>query len=277
LNEARILVRQLSGAGFGVAGYDWPSERHPMLKAIASLGLECSLELVNDVDIGLIAGATEGWGVAIDAGTGNNVRGRSLDGRVAGITGCGNQFGEYGGASELVGLALIAISHEWSRRGAPTVLTQMFIKHIGATSIVDFLEGIAINRYELSSTMALLVLRAAADGDLVAQEIVRNNSQDLGKSTLGIIRQLEFQNITFEIILIGSMFRNGPLVIEPLKEIVLSEAPYAQFIQLSSPPVVGGVLLGMASAGINPQSVRSKLVNNLELMKVRIFQSSETA
>jgi N-acetylglucosamine kinase-like BadF-type ATPase len=277
LNEAGILIEQISGAGFGVSGYDWPSERNPMLKSIASLGLNCSLELVNDVDIGLIAGATQGWGVAIDAGTGNNVRGRSPDGQVAGITGCGNRFGELGGASELVGLALIAIAHDWSRRGPQTILTEKFREHVGASSSVDFLEGVALHRYDLSANMGLLVIQAATVGDKIAQEIVRVNSQDLGKSALGVIRQLEFQNSRFEIVLIGSMFKSGPLIFKPMEEIILSEAPYAQFVQLSCPPVAGGVLLGMAAAGLNPQTMRTKLMGNLGSGKDQIFQPSETA
>ena len=42
---------------------------------------------VNDVEIGIYAGTKAGWGVAVDAGTGNNVRGRDETGRTGRITG----------------------------------------------------------------------------------------------------------------------------------------------------------------------------------------------
>src|SRR5512146_2269308 len=38
LEEARLRVDQLAGAGFGIGGYDWPSQRQPHLDAIGSIG-----------------------------------------------------------------------------------------------------------------------------------------------------------------------------------------------------------------------------------------------
>ena len=50
----------IAGAGFGVAGYDWPSELPSTLEAIAPLGLTCPVAAVNDTIIGLLAGAEQG-------------------------------------------------------------------------------------------------------------------------------------------------------------------------------------------------------------------------
>ncbi|MBN1668698.1 MAG: hypothetical protein JW862_16510, partial [Anaerolineales bacterium] len=52
LQTAGIQARQIAGAGFGLAGYDWPSQRQPHQQAIATLGLDCPFELVNDAVIG---------------------------------------------------------------------------------------------------------------------------------------------------------------------------------------------------------------------------------
>jgi N-acetylglucosamine kinase-like BadF-type ATPase len=43
-----VDVADIAGTGFGVAGYDFPSDREPHLQAIASLGLPCPMEVVND-------------------------------------------------------------------------------------------------------------------------------------------------------------------------------------------------------------------------------------
>ena len=123
LNTAKLSKARLSGAGFGIAGYDWPAEREPTRQAIETLGLSMPFEFVNDAVIGLLAGTSEGWGVAVVAGTSNNCRGRDRDGREGRITGAGPHMGEYGGASELVGRALQAVSHAWTRRGPATGLT----------------------------------------------------------------------------------------------------------------------------------------------------------
>ena len=63
LADAGLTRGQIGGAGFGVAGYDWPGERAPTLQAIDSLALRCPIGLVNDAVIALIAGARDGWGV----------------------------------------------------------------------------------------------------------------------------------------------------------------------------------------------------------------------
>jgi len=272
-----LKVTQIAGAGFGVAGYDWPSERPATLQSIAALSLCCPFEAVNDVDIGLIAGTVEGWGIVIDAGSGNNVHGRTPGGQIAGITGNGGRFGEYGGSAELVSRALIAISYEWTGRGPATQLTPAFIQYVGARDISDFLEGLVLDRYLLSNQMAPLVFEVAAAGDTVAQEVITWNSRELGYSAVGIIRKLGFQNLDFEVVLIGSMFNGGRLATEPMQRIIWAEAPRAHFVHLNCPPVVGGVLLGMQAAGcIAPDSIRSSVHPRLVESANRLFQSAGT-
>src|SRR5512133_3609045 len=43
-----VDAASITGAGFGVAGYDFPSDREGHMQAIASLRLSCPLEVVND-------------------------------------------------------------------------------------------------------------------------------------------------------------------------------------------------------------------------------------
>jgi N-acetylglucosamine kinase-like BadF-type ATPase len=44
---------QIAGAGFGIAGYDFPSEKEDHLRAISPLGLSCPVEIINDGANGL--------------------------------------------------------------------------------------------------------------------------------------------------------------------------------------------------------------------------------
>src|SRR5215212_8319035 len=81
LAAAGLERAAIAGAGFGVAGYDWPCERQSTFDAIATLGLSAPVEAVNDTIIGLLAGAERGWGVALVAGTSNNCRGWDREGR----------------------------------------------------------------------------------------------------------------------------------------------------------------------------------------------------
>ena len=72
-DNAGIDKNEIAGAGFGIGGYDWPAtQREPTLQALQTLGLNAPLEVANDAIIGLLAGAAQGWGVAVVAGTSCN-------------------------------------------------------------------------------------------------------------------------------------------------------------------------------------------------------------
>src|SRR5512143_585335 len=91
---------QIAGAGFGVAGFDFLSEKKDHLRAIRPLGLSCPMEVVNDGANGLISGTSHGIGVNVTAGSGINARGRGKNGQEGRVVGNGVEFGEYGGAIE---------------------------------------------------------------------------------------------------------------------------------------------------------------------------------
>ena len=47
-DSAGITRTQITGAGFGLAGYDWPEDRQPHIDIIRNLGLIAQFEIVND-------------------------------------------------------------------------------------------------------------------------------------------------------------------------------------------------------------------------------------
>jgi N-acetylglucosamine kinase-like BadF-type ATPase len=251
LAGTNVTVGEIAGAGFGIAGFDWPTERTAMLEAIAVLGLDCPLDAVNDAMLGVIAGSAEGWGIAVVSGTGCNCRGRTRDHLRQGmVTGAGLQMGEGAGASELVQWAVQALAHMWSRRGPRTALAEALIERAGARDLEDLIEGIFNARYDLNASAAPLVLETARRGDPVANALVERAGHELGELANAVIRQLDFQIESFDIVLIGSMFSAGEMLIRPLRETVLPFAPGARFVKLESPPVLGAVLLGMEQGGL---------------------------
>lgn len=250
LAMAGISLGEIRGAGFGIAGYDWPSERQSMLASIGRICLSCPVEAGNDTLVGLLAGAQGGWGVAVDAGTGENCIGRDRTGRTAQLTGSGPMFAEFGGSHSLVVKAVQAVSLEWGHRGPATALSREFVRLAGAKNVSDLLEGLTLGYYEAYGDVAPLVFKVAEEGDEIARECIRWAGRELGSMVNGIICQLGFEDLAFDVVLIGSMFNGGELVIDPLKDTVCSCAGMARFVKLEVPPVTGGVLLGMEAAGI---------------------------
>lgn len=262
LSAAGLGVDRVAGAGLGVAGYDWPSEAAPILAVIDTLSLQAPLALVNDALIGLIAGASEGWGVVVTAGTSVNSWGRDRQGRLGRMIGYGGTVGEYAGAWELVQQAVIAAGRAWTRRGPPTRLTAAFLALTGASDEQALFEGLTLDRLTIPASAAPLVFQVAKEGDRVAQDLIRWAGQELGSLAVGIIRQLEFQDQPVEVVLTGSLFRGGAMLIRPMEETVLAEAPRARFVHLTAPPVVGGVLLGMERVGLPYGQVRHTLLDS---------------
>ena len=270
MQQAKIELTQIAGAGMGIGGYDWPSERQDHLEAIRPIGLNCPLEIVNDASLGILAGTTEGWGVSVVAGTGCNARGWSRDHKRQGrAVGGGSRWsGEYAGGFDIVARAMQAVAFEWLKRGPATALTPVFLEYTGASDLGDLVEGVYLHRFPFESDLVLKVFEIARQGDPQAQAVMRWAGRELGGMAAGVINQLEIQKERFEVVLIGSLHGASPILDETLRKTVLEIARQARFVRLIVPPVVGGVLLGMEAFGWNGSPLREKLIETTcEILK----------
>jgi N-acetylglucosamine kinase-like BadF-type ATPase len=248
LQQVGITIDQITGAGYGVSGLDYPMQKAPTLQVIKSLGLSAPLEAVNDALIGLVAGARDGWGVAVVSGTGCNCWGWDCNRRQGQVTGGGWQMGEHAGSIELAYRAVQLVAYEWTQRGPATQLTPMLLRYLGKTDVVEMLHGLTSGRLDIDAAMAPLIFEVAAQGDAAAIDLIRWAGRELGELAKAVIRQLDFAALEFDVVLLGSMFNGGPLLIEPLRESIAELAPRARLVRLQTLPVVGAVLLGMEQA-----------------------------
>lgn len=262
--NAKIHVDQITGAGFGIGGYDWPAEEPAMRRVIGNVGLESPFKMVNDVTLGLLAGTSEGWGVAVVSGTGCNCRGWDREHKREGrVSGYGTLMGEGAGGSELIYRTMQIIGYSWSKRIPPTALADAFIKNFGAKNLEDLIEGYTNGYYQIGADAAPIVFQTAAQGDEAAHRLVRWAGVELGELANAVIRQLEFENLEFEIALVGSMFKSGEPLIAPMRETVHAIAPKAKLIPAEVKPVIGAVLLGMEASGFNPSHAEREKIKSL--------------
>jgi len=268
INKAVQHAFQISGTnksdllamGFGLAGYDWPSEREIMIKAIEALEIPADYDLVNDVEIGLIAGTQHGVGIAVDAGSGNNIRGRNKVGAIGRITGNGMSFGELGGASEIVWQAVIAATYAWTKRGPETGLSDLLKSHLGVESNDSLIEGLATGKFLPSPAIAKDIFRLAIAGDSVPMEIIIRSAQELAKNVNAVIKQLNLEKDEFDIVTMGSVFKAGEIYSKPFRESILQFAPKANIFPLQVFPVVGAILLAADKASILTDDFRQKIM-----------------
>lgn len=271
LREAGIGRDAVTSACFGMAGFDWESQRQPHMNAIATLGLPGPVELVNDAFLVLHAGVSAGWGVALIAGTGCNCVGQREDGRTGRAVGEGFYMGEGSGATELMLQAKYAVAAAWTKCGPPTALTTHFVQALGALNEDDLIEGLATRRYRLSADLAPLVFDVAQTGDSVAQGLITWAAEALASMVQGVCRQLEIRQEAFEIVLGGSFFNAGDALLMPLHELILSDLPGAALVHPGVPPVGGAVLLAMRRADQPDPHIR---VARRQLQRFRYGQTN---
>ena len=265
--QAGIAPLHIAGAGFGLGGYDWPSELPPTLEAIRPLGIaNAAVEVVNDAMIGLVAGAQAGWGLAVVSGSGCNCWGRNRQHKYGNVTGMGYPMGEGAGGGELVSEAVRRVSRAWSRRGPATQLTGVFCQLVGVKTASELIEGLTQDRFSLRGRAAPLIFQAAQEGDPVACELLRWAGEGLADLAAGVIRQIEIEQEQFEVVLVGSLFKGGPMLIEPMRAALLKVAPGASLVRLTTPPVVGGVLLGMEQCALPTTRLRQRLIHTTQAL-----------
>jgi N-acetylglucosamine kinase-like BadF-type ATPase len=276
LGNVGLTLSDITGTGMGIAGYDWPSQKIDHLSALAEIGITQGLDIVNDAVLGILAGTEHGWGVSVVSGTGCNCRGRSRDHKHEGrmVGGDSVWSGEYAGGFDILTRAMRAVTFEWSMRGPKTALTDFFIQHTGAKDIDDLIEGLYVGRYHpFDRKFALQVFKIAESGDPEALNVLRWAGRELGDMACGVIRQLNLQTETFDIVMIGSIFKGHSLIRETLATTVHQVASHATLVHLMAPPVVGAVLLGMEQVGVDGYIYREKLIESTRSLSDKDFGS----
>ena len=264
LSAARTSPQEVTAAGYGLAGLDWPSDEARLRPVVEELGLSGPAVLINDTFVALRAGAREPWGVVIVAGTGTTVAGRNRRGEMARTLGLGYPFDDWGSAPDLAQAALHAVARAYTGRGPATALSDRLVRLVGAADVADLLEGVSRWRYNLFPLVADVVqalMEEADGGDGAAQEILLRAGRELGGGAVVVIRRLGMEGEEFDLVLAGGLFRSAtPLLLETLRGTVQAVAPGARLVRLEVPPAIGGVLLAMDAVGwaVTPE-VRRRL------------------
>jgi N-acetylglucosamine kinase-like BadF-type ATPase len=262
LQQAGVEGGRVGAACFGISGLDWDSQVPAARQAVESLGLDAPVEMLNDMLLGLYAGAPQGWGIVVGAGTSCNCRGRDASGREGRMVGYGELFAEYAGAVEIVNQAVRAVALEWTRRGPPTQLTPALVRLAGAADAAAMLEGLALERIHLPASAALAVVEEARRGDAVAQELLRWAGGELAGMAIGVARQLDFAGQAFDVVMMGSFFAAGELLRAPFQAAVLAQFPLARFVPLKVYPVAGAALRALQLGGLETGALRPAVIEH---------------
>jgi N-acetylglucosamine kinase-like BadF-type ATPase len=203
----------------------------------------------NDTFAVLRAGTERKWGVAVVSGTGMNCAGIGPDGRSVRFPSFGELSGDraYGGGW-LGRTALGAAIRARDGRGPHTELEHLVPAHFGMSRPTAVMEAVYVGTldYDRLSEVAPLVMKAAARGDEVAQEMLDEMIEEIVITAIAAIRRLRLARTDVHVVLGGGVLRAaGKKMLDRIRVGIQQVAPRAQLLRLDVPPVLGAALIGL--------------------------------
>jgi N-acetylglucosamine kinase-like BadF-type ATPase len=250
--EAAIGDRAITPAAvcLGIAGVDRDDEMRTVRAVMRRIGYKSRVLVVNDALIGLVAGARDDPGIAINAGTGSIVYGRNAAFEAARAGGWGHMIGDEGSGYWIGRESLAAVMRAFDGRGPATRLTAEILSHFNVDD-ESRLPRIVYDREQPRVSVAALgpiIQRVADQGDAVAGRILEHAAEELVLAASSVATRLEMRGDAFAFFLAGGVFRVVPWLVEELQRRLLEVAPRAQVQTLGEEPAVGAVWLALAEA-----------------------------
>jgi N-acetylglucosamine kinase-like BadF-type ATPase len=242
-----------------LANADLAEEEAEHEAAIHALAWTPASTVVNDTFAILRAGlrdeAQPHWGVAVVCGAGINCVGVAPDGRVTRFLALGTVSGDWGGGYGLgVDVLWHAIRAE-DGRGPDTALTGYVRSFFGVDRVEEVTLGIHKGKIpdDDLTGLAPVLLRAADDGDPVAQAVVNRLADEISVMAITAMRRLGLTGMATPVVLGGGVVTaRNPLLMDGIARRLAEAAPRALVRVIDVPPVAGAALLGLDQVHARP-------------------------
>lgn len=211
---------------------------------VRSCGYQGSLVLKGDQEIAL-AGAVDGAGAVLVAGTGSVCCGQDEAGRLARSGGCGHLIDDEGGGYAIGRDVLAAAVRAMDNRIPPTALTGLLKEQMGfetSRDIITWLYAPSTGKKEVAS-LALLMIKAMDAGDEAALNIARKAARELAELVKGVWKTLALQQ--GELAFVGSILLKCELINREVTRLCEEACPGLKVIQAHGTPAQGAAKLAM--------------------------------
>jgi N-acetylglucosamine kinase len=248
--ETAIGDRDITPAAIclGIAGVDREDEATAVRAIMRRIGYKSRVLVVNDALIGLVAGARDEPGIAINAGTGSIVYGRNAQFEAARAGGWGHMIGDEGSGYWIGRESLAAVMRAFDGRGPETRLAGDILSYFNVDDESRLPRIVYDRELPRVSVAALgpIAQRAAEQGDAVALRILERAAEELVLAARSVATRLEMRGDAFTFYLAGGVFRVVPWLVDELPRRLGEVAPRAQVQTLDEEPAVGAVWLALA-------------------------------
>ena len=260
LVAADVASREIHWAYCGIAGADHPAHRQEVVDSLSIFFPRGNFTVDNDARIALTGAIGFGGGVVVIAGTGSVAFGRNEEGAEARAGGWGPIIGDEGSGYGIARAGLAAIMRAHDGRGPATKMTEMLKERydMKPEDLPPFVYATTTQTDDIAR-YGMLVVQAAQDGDATATAILEQAGGELASAALAVARRLHLIKSAFPVAYVGGAFRAGDVLLGPMREALLAEAPQAQIGPPKQTPVEGAAQMAMR-ASKTPRPSRSTAI-----------------
>jgi len=250
-DSARIPEQELASIALGLAGVGRPGDPEGVTALIKGLHLARKVVVEHDAMIALVGALGDQPGLIVIAGTGSIALGRSAQGQTARAGGWGYLLGDEGSGFFVAREALVAVLRAYDGRGRETLLTERILGKMGLQDVEEIVPRVYRQgmSHDEMATLAPLVFDAAREGDPVAMKILDRAGRELGLMAAAVIRRLGMVRGVVKIGLVGSLFKDKELLLEPMRA-ALGEEVQVEFVMPRLDPVRGAAILALKAAEV---------------------------
>ncbi|MED5016177.1 BadF/BadG/BcrA/BcrD ATPase family protein [Paenibacillus chibensis] len=190
----------------------------------------------------LLAGIQRQQGIVALAGTGSGVFG-VRGGKETHLGGWGSHLGDEGSGYDIGRQGMMAAIHSFEGRGPVTMLQDLVMERWQLSHMWDIIPVIygTPSTREVIASCSLLVSRAAAAGDEVAQRIFAAAGESLAVQVLALMSRDSFPGRSW-VMSAGSVWKGHPLMFAKFKAALHAGQPEVAAALPLFEPVMGGVV-----------------------------------
>lgn len=260
--SAQLGSEAFDAVCLGIAGVVSEADRCAVLAAVEPLGLARREDICVDHDcrVALAGGLSGRAGIVLIAGTGSAAFGIDPTGSRWRAGGWGALVGDEGGSYGIALHALRGVARAVDGRGDATSMQHELLAALGAADPDDLLRRLHLEGRDRSQIAALapIVVRAAADGDRVAQGVLEVAADELALMVEAVRRNLPFRS-PVEVALVGGLF-SAASALRPLVSSALDRrGSTVRLVEPALSPVLGACLIALQSLGPADNGVADRL------------------
>jgi N-acetylmuramic acid 6-phosphate etherase len=236
----RVLPHEVDRIGVFLAGCATEEDRAALLKLARAVWPKAKIIAGSDRDSGMAACLRDRDGIAVNAGTGSSVTGRSGR-RIEKAGGWGHILGDAGGAYFVSLRTLRSILREYDLRRGERKFSANILRALGLNNFDELVRWAqTADKMEIAS-LAPVVFEAARKSDEAARQIIAAGVSALVDFTTAVSLRLQLE--TPEVRLMGGLFENQKFYAVAFARALSEKIPDAKVALCESVPEVGAAWL----------------------------------